>query len=107
MKRANRKRKAETFERAYGGTDRVLFVKSLPCSVLGCGNHPSENAHVGVDHGMGRKGDADTIIPLCEAHHKEYHAAGRDSFATKYRVDYSYHAHLTEMAWSMVDPEAK
>jgi hypothetical protein len=87
--------------------DRVAFVKRLPCSVLGCLAKPCENAHVGRHAGMGLKGEAETVIPLCAAHHKEYHDHGRDTFAAKYKLDYAYHAHLTELAWSMANPEEK
>jgi hypothetical protein len=107
MKRSNPKRKAEAFAKSYGSGDRCAFVAALPCSVLGCQNKPSENAHVGNNAGAGLKGEADTICPLCGFHHLEYHTIGRDSFALKYRFDYGYAARMTELSWSLVNPEAK
>ena len=38
--------------------------------------------------GKGTKASDDRAIPLCHAHHVEYHNIGRDSFAKKYTVDY-------------------
>jgi hypothetical protein len=104
IKRVNKARKAKEFRRTYGSKDRVEFVKALPCSVLGCLATPSDNAHITGD-GAGRKADADTCIPLCRAHHDEFDA-GHETFAAKYRFDAVYHAHLTELAWSMANGDA-
>lgn len=62
----NRKRRAAEWERAYGSKARVEFVKALPCCVCGS-RYGVQNAHVGshVEAGMGRRGDADTVAPLC------------------------------------------
>ena len=69
----NAKRKAKTFARVFGSEARVRFVKALPCAVPGCRRRDIQNAHVGshVDAGTGRRGDADTVAPLCEPHHKQ------------------------------------
>ena len=77
LKRTNPVRKAKQFARAYGGEGRVGFVKRLPCSVLGCMATPSEHAHAGekAQKGAHYKSDADTIVPLCAAHHTEFDAS--------------------------------
>ena len=107
LKRVNPQRKAKAFAKAYESVSRVEYIKRLPCSVLGCMDKPSENAHVGAHAGMGLKGEADTVIPLCPAHHRQYHEIGRDSFATMHRMDYAYCARMTELAWSLYNPEEK
>ena len=73
IKRAGRikpkKRSASEFQRIYGGATRVRWVASLPCWACGyAGDIPRQNAHTRTD-GMGRKADADTIIPLCPPCH--------------------------------------
>lgn len=76
VKPINGKRKAKAFPRAYGSDERVRWVKSLPCVVCEARGvtqqSPTENAHT-KSGGMSRKADADTIIPLCTAHHSELH----------------------------------
>jgi len=64
LPRVNRARKQTEFQRTYGSRARVKFVKSLPCSACGV-RGLSENAHVCGPAGLGRKGAATTIAPLC------------------------------------------
>ena len=107
LAKVNRKRRAREFARSYGSSDRVEFVKALPCSVLGCGIRPSENAHLTND-GLGRKADADQIFPLCRQHHDEFDKGkdGKSAFCDKYKLDAAYQATLAEMAWSMANKDA-
>lgn len=70
IKPVNRARKATTFERAFGGKARVLFVKGLPCVVPGCTARDVQNAHSEIG-GTGYRANADTIVPLCSRHHGE------------------------------------
>jgi hypothetical protein len=55
--------------RIYGPPGRVEWMQRQPCLV--CGRTPSVNAHT-VTGGTGRKADADTIVPLCDPHHRAY-----------------------------------
>ena len=75
-RQSNAKRKAKAFPRAYGSEERVGWIKGLPCVVCDASGRtqqsPTENAHTKTG-GMSRKADADTIIPLCTAHHSELH----------------------------------
>lgn len=60
-------------------TDRMLWVKTRPCSVVAhprawmretmCGG-PIEADHAGR-RGLGQKAGDDTCIPLCSQHHRE------------------------------------
>lgn len=85
VKPVNRKRRASEFARCYGSKERVAWVKSLPCAVRSLGlsifampcHGPMDNAHT-VTGGMGRKADAETIIPLCRRHHEGFHAGRWD-----------------------------
>jgi hypothetical protein len=73
MKRSRlrpKKRSPEEYARIYGSRARVEWVKAQPCVV--CGNLPSENAHT-VNGGLSRKGDYQTIIPLCRFDHRLSH----------------------------------
>lgn len=74
----NPERRAKNHERAYGGGDRVRWVKSLECLVPSC-SLPAENAHLPGAGGMGYKGDADTVVNLCKKHHRgSYRASLHD-----------------------------
>lgn len=105
--RRNRKRHTREWIRAYGSPERCEFVKGLPCVV--CGFVPSENAHIETG-GMGRKADADKIVPLCGLAaelalfdrvgcHTILHAAGRESLEKLRGLDLSACARETEKAW--------
>mgnify|MGYP003672380500 FL=1 len=104
MATRTQRRKAERL-RAYGGTERIKFVRSMGCSICGWVTtqprpgleHPIENAHT-RSGGTGRKADADTIIPLCWTHHDEYDG-GKKTFAAKYSFDPIARAAEVESAW--------
>lgn len=76
MKRGQRK-PSETL-RVYGPPVRRAFVTALPCvycvaispifALVGGKRH---QAHVETG-GMGRKADANKIVPLCASHHRRY-----------------------------------
>lgn len=85
-----------TFERAYGGAERVEWMKAHPC--LACGAVPSENAHV-RNGGMGRKADAKYIVPLCHTHHEELHRRGQDSFEVRYGLCLDIYAEILSCRW--------
>jgi hypothetical protein len=74
VRKSNPKRKAKEFQRAYGGEERVEWVKTLRCAVwclIGACEGETVNAHT-ENGGMSRKADAKTIAPLCDKHHREY-----------------------------------
>ncbi len=70
-----KKRSPEETLRIYGTEERRDAVKAMPCVVPSCYRTPSENSHL-VNGGMGRKADADTIVPMCAHHHR----TGTNSF---------------------------
>lgn len=81
-----RKRKASEWARAYGSRARVQWIAAQPCLVGSdwCGRHARrENAHVATG-GMGRKADAELIVPLCHSHHRALHRHGVRSFEKQY-----------------------
>ena len=99
----------ETFARVYGSAERVAWMRRQPCLV--CSGLPSENAHT-RSGGTGRKGDADSIVPLCHYHHAQLHRVGVKSFQTDHainffvaalRVDARYEAFET---WCADNPES-
>lgn len=96
----NPERAAASFLRCYGSEERVRWVRHQPCVVRGC-NSPrgaQQNMHTRGD-GLARKGDADTVIPCCPAHHQESHNIGLASWAVKYRLNPTQLAVDTEVAW--------
>jgi hypothetical protein len=103
MKRVNVERRAEEFERAYGGTSRVAFVKSLACVAgrvsltMSCAG-AIENAHIRTG-GTGRKADAKLLIPLCTFHHRALHAHGPVAFERVYGLDLEAEAAATQSVW--------
>ena len=101
IKPVNEERREKEWARAYGSEERVRFVKDLPCAVPGCGDSPSENAHLETG-GMGRKADADTVVPLCAAHHRELddELGSVDLFDCEHGTDLWATAEKVEEMWS-------
>lgn len=91
-------RHAAEWARAYGSDARVEWVKRQPCLVPGCQRGPCDNAHVG-NGGIGRKEDADRIVPLCGFHHRELHDTGRHVFERVHELDLLHSALLLEERW--------
>lgn len=106
LKRSGRikpkRRTSREFVRIYGSRERVRFVSGLPCVVPYCTcPDPRQNAHI-VNGGIGRKADADKIVPLCPPHHRELHDRGPSWFASRYDVVpemLDHAAEATEVAW--------
>jgi hypothetical protein len=98
-KRANRKRKAETFKRCYESLERVLFIKALPCVVPSCPNQPCDNMHIQGD-GAGRKADSTFVVPGCTVHHDLLdNSLGREKFEQLYGINLEAAAVFTELRW--------
>lgn len=105
LKKSNVRRKQREFQRAYGGHERVAFVKSLPCIVsyvtgATCSG-PIDNAHVTDDgsKGKGRKAGAACIAPICRQHHMDLHAHGDIAFQNVFGISLQDAAAVTERAW--------
>lgn len=102
VRAVNAKRRKQEHERAYGGPERLAFVKSLACIVAGRGEDrcfgPIDVAHV-VGGGAGRKSDARFTVPLCRGHHCEQHQYGVRHFSAKYAIDLAWTALAVEALW--------
>jgi len=61
------------------------WIRTLPCAVCGR-TRGVECAHTG-DRGLGQKSSDKRAIPLCRAHHAEYHRIGRRRFEQTYGLD--------------------
>lgn len=94
----NRARKRTEWARVYGSTERVQFIKALPCCVSSCDRRPCENAHA-KGGGMGRKADARFVLPLCTKHHRELHNIGVRTFEKRHAIDLLHCADWTEWRW--------
>lgn len=81
--------------RIYGSPERQAFVRSLGCLIDG--SEP-ELAHT-RSGGMGRKADAETIVPLCRQHHSELHQHGVKTFEQSWGVDLHATAAYIEEKW--------
>ena len=104
MKRANPARRAKEWARAYGSLERVYYISNhLACSVDYCFSRDIVNAHTETG-GAGRKADAETVIPLCNLHHAEYHK-GAKTFVARYGIDLFGYAADTEMFWQLYGPD--
>lgn len=66
----------------------------MACGVVGY----SENAHIETG-GVGRRADADQIVPLCSIHHGLLHQEGRGWFEAAYDVDLEVAAISTVQRW--------
>ena len=96
VKKRNAKRKASEWARAYGSKERVAWVARQPCAI--CGYCVCENAHT-TTGGMGRKADADHIVPLCADHHRELHQHGQATFEATYGIRLESVAKNTALAF--------
>ena len=95
----NPKRAAREFVRCYESQARVRWVCARPSVISGL--TPCVNAHT-EGGGMGRKGDARTIVPLTDREHRQLHQWGRKSFEAFYGLVPDFladHATWTEAAW--------
>jgi hypothetical protein len=56
----------------------LRFVAKQPCLV--CGREPSDPHHLrfAQPHGLGQKVSDEFTVPLCRAHHRELHRAGKE-----------------------------
>lgn len=90
-------KKRKEWARAYGSPERVRWVQGQWCVVPDCREWPTENAHT-ESGGMGRKADADTIVPVCRHHHREMHM-GQKTFEKKYGLDLKELARQTQRRW--------
>ena len=96
--RANLKRKALAFIRAYHSPERCAWVKSLPCIISGQVSEETENVHT-VGGGAGRKADYTTIVPMNRYYHHRLHQMGVTSFEKCYEVSLEGHAFHTQSRW--------
>lgn len=96
LPKKNGKRREKAFRRAYGSKERVEWTRLHGCVV--CARVPCDNAHV-VGGGMGRKADADRIVPLCREHHDDLHRFGLATFQRVYLTDLPWAAELHAAAW--------
>ena len=90
----------EEWERVYGPLGRVEFVQQLPCIAsheTRCPG-PSQNHHT-KNGGTSRKGDCETVVPLCFDHHIEVHSVGAKTFSVRHLIDWQESAALTEYQW--------
>jgi hypothetical protein len=103
VKRRNAKRYRANWSRAFGSPERRKFVASLPC-VFARDSEPCagkiENHHTAND-GKSRKGNYDTIVPLCTRHHGILHRFGVAGMERSYRVNLKVAAAHTELRWKI------
>lgn len=79
----NAEKRARQFARAYLSTEYVAFVKRFGCMIPGCGARQIDAAHVRGKAAGGRWTD---LVGLCRDHHREQHALGQHTFASKYGI---------------------
>jgi hypothetical protein len=65
------------------------FVRSNPCSILGCQITPVQFAHVrsAANSGTGLKPPSWDGISLCVTHHQQQHEVGQPAFERLYHID--------------------
>ncbi len=99
-------RSPEEFARIYHSDLRRDFVAHRKClACKGKQSGMSENHHT-RNGGTSRKGNYDTIVPLCLKHHAEYHHRGRDTVSLEWGLDWDEEAKKTEEAWKAYDDES-
>lgn len=96
----NAPRLAKRREAEFG--DAVKFVRYLPCCI--CSKPGPNEAHHVRSRAAG--GKADSIVALCPVHHREFHNAGRRTFAERHGVDLESIAAETARRFSEQAPDS-
>jgi hypothetical protein len=99
-KRKPKAKRDEKFAREFGSPERVAWVAALPC--IACGRGPCENHHI-TGHAMGKRAHHTLVVPLCGAHHREWHTTGRHTFCGKYGIVAAVEAERVAKAWYELD----
>ena len=103
--RANLKRKALAFIRAYHSPERCAWVKSLPCIISLQVSDEIENVHA-KGGGAGRKADYTAIVPMNRYYHQRLHQMGIQSFEAYYKTDLAAWAKRIQEYWIFICTEA-
>ncbi len=92
LRPVSKRKRAERFERDFGGIDKVRWTKSHACAT--CHDPPpSEASHI---KSRGAGGTSCDIIPQCSKCHRLWHDLGRLGFCEKYQLSTE---DLRSMAW--------
>lgn len=81
VKPSNPARKAKRHAEQFG--EHAETIRALPCCV--CGAPPPSDPHHSRSRGAG--GTAADLVPMCRAHHREAHDAGRLTFERRHSID--------------------
>ena len=81
MKRRNVKRSKKRYQEHFG--DKAAFVRSHACCV--CDRPGPSDPHHHPSRGAG--GTSADLVPLCRAHHNEFHRRGAETFQAEHGVD--------------------
>ena len=90
MRRFNARRRRLALAEDFG--DLAVFVRTLPCLVIGCRRGPVDAAHVrsrGAGHHAWIEIDGKrfgNIVPLCRQHHDRQGSLGTATFEATYRL---------------------
>jgi hypothetical protein len=82
VKRRNHARQAKNADKKWGPPGYKQAVQRMPCAV--CGRSPSDPHHVPT---WGSGGSWRDLVPLCRAHHTEWHATGEETFDKRHTTD--------------------
>lgn len=92
----NPERKARRFMEAYHSEAYVEFIHAQPCVVIGCDGRDIEASHI---RSRGAGGKWDEIVPMCAAHHAEFHAIGIRTWSSKYALALDIIARAHAAVW--------
>ena len=109
QKARDKERKARDFARKYGSEERCFYVATLHCVVPDCSHRGwMENAHT-VGGGIGRKANAETVVPCCARHHRtgadSLHNLQPEAFEAAHGVLLEVAADDTETSWQLYGDE--
>lgn len=80
VKPFNRERHQRNHAKRFGA--QAALCRALPCCA--CGARPCDPHHVPSVGAGGLDGDT---VPMCRAHHEEFHAHGEATFCRVYGID--------------------
>jgi hypothetical protein len=97
-----RRQRAKKAKQMGDDTGLADFIRSKPCAVPGCRQHPSVVCHIrtrGAGHGARDLDGWPNVLPMCQPHHGEQHSVGWDRFEARHAIAAADVAALIAAEW--------
>lgn len=82
--------------RNYHSDEFIDWIHGLSCVVNGCGSQEIEASHI---RSRGAGGRWEDVVPMCRAHHREFHDMGVRTWSSKYALSLDLIARAYASVW--------